>query len=168
MSKDKRTEAEKIAGQLFGNHLHQIVTGKVDEEAKSKRPEDQVRVPFKFATTKAILVKGLEINQLAGGVPAIFINGGKSEGNPKGITIGVSSRNFIKSANDFRGNEDITEEDLIFVSAKAACEIANATNIAERDRLRTMIASLKAQEASLTEIIEANISGMKQFESEED
>lgn len=148
-----------ILRACFGQHIHMIETTKVDDNHSKKDPENRIGKPAVLATVNSVRVNQLKEITMPGGIPGIQVNGGESE-----IRLGLEER-ILTNAGDYTEPKSETEK-RIFSKYESAVNIANAVNIAERERLVSIISDLNSQVETLNKTIAANELMLTAFEEE--
>ena len=160
----KKPNIAVAIGTRFMAHVHQIKVANVDDNHKTKNADDRIGKQAIMATVNSIQVRNIQVGKVAGDVDVIFVNEGKQKNPTTGLTLGMHST-FVGRDEQYPG--EVTEEDVVFSDYKTAVEIANATNIAERQRLRSIITDLEKQVAAIDRVIEVNIAAEAGYSTED-
>ena len=148
-----------ILRSCFGQHIHMIKTTNVDDNFSKKDPENRIGKQAVLATVNSVRVNQLKEITMPGGIPGIQVNGGESE-----IRLGLEER-ILTSAADYTEPKSETEK-RIFAKYENAVSIANAVNIAERERLIGIKNDINNQIEALNSAIAANELMLATFEEE--
>ena len=148
-----------ILRSCFGQHIHMIKTTNVDDNFSKKDPENRIGKQAVLATVNSVRVNQLKEITMPGGIPGIQVNGGESE-----IRLGLEER-ILTSAADYTEPKSETEK-RIFAKYENAVSIANAVNIAERERLIGIKNDINNQIETLNSAIAANELMLATFEEE--
>lgn len=148
-------------GKRFGQSIHTIKTGNVDDNYKTKKEDVKIAKEAVFATVDSTRINSLRELDLPGGIKGIAVNGGDKQ-----MTFGLDSK-LIESLSE-HGDSDVRElEKPVFGKYKIACEIANAVNISERARLMAIREDINKQIDALNKIIDSNEKMAPLYETEE-